>query len=61
MLRRNALSLIDVTEEGMVTPVNLLQSLNAQSPIDVTEEGMVMLVILEEMNALSPIAVTGKP
>ena len=58
----NAQSPIEVTEEGIVMLVKLLQRMNAALPIEVTEEGMVTLFkLLQFLKALFPIDVTGKP
>jgi hypothetical protein len=55
----NALPPIEVTLDGMVMLVRLVQPLNALFSIEVTPAGMVMLVsLLQPENALLPIEVT---
>ena len=51
--------LMEVTEFGIVMPVNPVQSANASLPMDVTEAGIVMPVNrVQALNAPSPIPVT---
>jgi hypothetical protein len=50
-----------VTLLGIVTLVRLVEK-NAESPMPVTLSGIVTLVrLMSSMNALSPMAVTGRP
>src|SRR5437870_3535139 len=61
MHQPNAQFQILVTLLGMVTLVRLVQRTNAQFPMLLTLLGIVTLVRSVSENALSPMAVTGRP